>query len=74
MQDHIEKTCPKCGQRLRFPKNVGGIVMACATCGHRFHSDFKLGGVKKNTNRSMAVTLFELPSTLIRSIGRYFFK
>ncbi len=74
MQDYFQKTCPKCGQKLRFPKDLGGIVMACPSCGHKFHSDFKLGGVKKSANRGVGMTLFELPTTILRSLGRYFSK
>ena len=45
MSEHMEKDCPACGQRLRFPKNVGGMLMACPSCGKKFNSDFKLGPV-----------------------------
>ncbi len=40
-QDHVRR-CPDCGQALRFPTNVGGVLMACPQCGHRFASPFKL--------------------------------
>ena len=36
--------CPSCGQALRFPENIGGMLMACPNCGHRFVSSFKLAG------------------------------
>jgi hypothetical protein len=36
--------CPGCGQALRFPTNVGGVLMACPECGYRFASPFKLAG------------------------------
>lgn len=73
MTEHTEKTCPKCGQRLRFPKNVGGILMSCPSCGKKFHSNFKLGGVREHAgNKSLFTTLFELPHNLISYIGRYF--
>jgi uncharacterized Zn finger protein (UPF0148 family) len=36
--------CPHCGQALRFPENVGGVLMACPECGHRFASPFRLAG------------------------------
>lgn len=42
-QDHVRR-CPDCGQALRFPSNVGGVLMACPQCGHRFVSPFKLAG------------------------------
>lgn len=72
MNDYFEKTCPNCGQRLRFPKDVGGIVMACSTCGHKFSSDFKLGGVRKKAPRGPLILLFELPSTILQQIVRFF--
>jgi predicted nucleic acid-binding Zn-ribbon protein len=36
--------CPGCGQALRFPVGIGGMLMACPECGHRFASPFKLAG------------------------------
>ena len=42
------KQCPKCGQALRFPDGVGGVLMACPACGHRFASPFRLGGTAKS--------------------------
>lgn len=40
------RDCPKFGYQLRFPVNIGGVVMVCCpSCGNRFHSDFKLGKV-----------------------------
>ncbi len=38
------RTCPGCGQALRFPGNIGGMLMACPVCGHRFASPYKLAG------------------------------
>jgi predicted amidophosphoribosyltransferase len=72
MTDHTEKQCPQCGQQLRFPQNVGGILMACPTCGNTFHSDFKLGSVGKCTPRSVPATIFEMPNEILKRIGRYF--
>jgi len=40
--------CPNCGQALRFPEGVGGVLMACPACGHRFASSFKLAGTAKS--------------------------
>lgn len=45
-QDPV-RHCPGCGQALRFPDNVGGVVMACPNCGHRFASTFKLAGAPR---------------------------
>ena len=81
MAEHTEKKCPKCGQRLRFPKNVGGLVMACPSCGEKFKSDFKLGGAKRSSvhrrqtpaQRSLLMTIFELPSTIVSRIARLIF-
>jgi len=44
MTDYTEKKCPQCGQLLRFPDNIGGMLMECPSCGKKFQSDFKLGG------------------------------
>jgi len=46
--------------------------MACPSCGKKFYSDFKLGKVGKNGQRGMLVEIFEMPSTIIDRIGRYF--
>jgi predicted amidophosphoribosyltransferase len=70
--DHQEKECPSCGQRLRFPKNVGGIVMACPSCKQKFHSDFKIGGGQRKHSPGVAVTLFELPGRVLVRIVRFF--
>ena len=80
MTEHTEKKCPKCGQQLRFPKGIGGVLMACPTCGHKFSSDFKLGGVGKRRlglvgkrkQRGIGTILFELPTTVLRYLGRLF--
>ena len=72
MTKYIEKQCPECGQQLRFPKDVGGVVMACPTCGKRFGSDFKIGRVGKKHQGGVAQTIFELPTTLIERLSRYF--
>ena len=69
MTDHTEKKCPKCGQQLRFPKNVGGMLMACTSCGKKFGSDFKFGGVRK---KGVLTTIFEFPSEILSRISRYF--
>ena len=49
MSDALVRTCPGCGQALRFPPDVGGVLMACPECGHRFASPFRLAGNAKNT-------------------------
>jgi len=72
MTDFIQKKCPKCGQELRFPKNIGGMLMACPTCGQRFYSDFKLAQAKKGGTLRLATTIFEAPSKIVDRIGRYF--
>lgn len=33
MADNIEMKRPECGQQLRFPKIIGGMLMACPSCG-----------------------------------------
>ena len=72
MSNYIEKQCSECGQQLRFPKHVGGVVMACPTCGKKFSSDFKLGRVGRKTQCGVASTIFELPTTLVERLARYF--
>ena len=47
MSDALVRTCPGCGQALRFPPDVGGVLMACPDCGHRFASPFRLAGNAK---------------------------
>lgn len=42
MSEGPVRTCPDCGQPLRFPDNIGGMLMACPVCGHRFASPFRL--------------------------------
>jgi ribosomal protein L37AE/L43A len=80
MKEHYEKNCPECGQRLRFPKNVGGIVMACSSCGKRFHSDFKLAGTGKTkvaeagASPGLLTVLFNLPMTMLDALRRWFFR
>lgn len=66
------KKCPECGQQLRFPDDIGGMLMACPSCGKKFKSDFKLGVAGKSVHRNLFITIFEMPSTILRRIGRYF--
>jgi len=73
MSDYIFKTCPKCGQQLRFPKRIGGMLMACPSCKTKFASDFKIGSTGKTETRGVLPTIFELPSTLLERILQFFF-
>jgi hypothetical protein len=52
--DLIEKR-PGCGQQLRFPEDIGGVLVACPSCGNKFQSDFKLGGTRMNQRRFRAM-------------------
>ncbi|MEO5349489.1 MAG: hypothetical protein H7836_07585 [Magnetococcus sp. YQC-3] len=70
MTDHIVKECQQCGQLLRFPKNIGGMLMACPACGNKFSTDFRFGGVRKQ--EGVLVTMFEMPNKLIKRIGQFF--
>ena len=72
MSKYIEKECPKCGQQLRFPSGVGGVVMVCPSCGKKFYSDFKvrLGNSRKGT----IATIFEMPETIVERIISLFKK
>ena len=72
MADYTEKKCPKCGQQLRFPKNIGGMLMACPSCGKKFHSDFKLGQAQKSGKRDLVIHIFEMPERLLQRIVRFF--
>lgn len=71
MSDYIEKQCSQCGQKLRFPRNVGGLVMVCPTCGQKFGSDFKVGAVGKSSQKNLANTIFEMPTTIIDRFCRF---
>jgi len=73
MTDYTEEECPKCGQQLRFPENIGGMLMACPSCGNKFHSDFKLGSVKSCVRRDVLTNIFEMPCEIVRRIDRFFF-
>lgn len=49
MQQDSARHCPKCGQALRFPEHIGGMLMACPSCGHRFATPFRLAGPAETT-------------------------
>ncbi|MBF0193357.1 MAG: hypothetical protein HQL71_02320 [Magnetococcales bacterium] len=66
MTEHIETDCKKCGQHLRIPKDVGGILMACPACGHKFSSDFKFAGVRKPKDN--VGEIFGLPNKILNKI------
>jgi DNA-directed RNA polymerase subunit RPC12/RpoP len=72
MAEHTEKKCPKCGQILRFPKNIGGMLMACPSCGNKFHSDFKLGGTRRSEPEGMVAKVFGMPYDILSRFCRYF--
>ncbi|MBU1567247.1 MAG: transposase [Proteobacteria bacterium] len=74
MADYTEKNCPKCGQQLRFPKNLGGMLMACPSCGKKFYSDFKLNGAKKSRHQEFLTHVFEMPDRVLMRIVRFFFR
>jgi predicted amidophosphoribosyltransferase len=73
MSDYTEKTCPECDQVLRFPRNIGGMLMACPSCGHKFHSDFKLSETAKSESPGILTTVFEFPYKFMSRIVRSFF-
>jgi len=74
MSDFTEKKCPECGQQLRFPKNIGGVLMACPSCGHNFHSDFKMIEKQKRVSSGILKSVFELPGKIMDNITRFFSK
>ena len=71
MTDYTIKKCPKCGQQLRFPDNIGGMLMACPSCGKKFKSDFKLGRAGSSDHRNLFIRIFEMPYEIVSRIGRY---
>jgi predicted RNA-binding Zn-ribbon protein involved in translation (DUF1610 family) len=72
MIDHIEKRCPECGQQLRIPKNVGGVLMVCPSCGKKIHSDFRLGGVTRRVPRQNVLKdIFYLPYKIVSLIRNF---
>ncbi len=72
MTDYTEKKCPQCGQQLRFPKDIGGVLMACPSCGERFQSDFKLGGVRRSEDSGILTNIFEMPCRIMSRICKYY--
>jgi len=74
MNDHTIKKCPKCGQLLRFPENIGGMLMACPSCGNQFQSDFKLGRAVRSDHRNLFIHIFEMPYKMVSRIGGYLHK
>jgi DNA-directed RNA polymerase subunit RPC12/RpoP len=73
MAEYKLKNCPECGQKLRFPQDIGGMLMKCPSCGRQFQSDFTMCVTGKRVNRSLLKTIFELPDTILKRIGRYFY-
>ncbi len=72
MADDLVKKCPQCGQLLRFPDKIGGMLMACPSCGNKFQSDFKLCSTGKNVHQNILITIFDMPYKIFRYICRYF--
>jgi len=72
MTVYTEKKCPECGQQLRFPKDIGGMLMACPSCGKEFSSDFKIRVARESVQKGIARNIFEMPSRIVAHIGRYF--
>ena len=73
MAEFTEKNCSKCGQQLRFPNNVGGVVMACPSCGNKFYSGFKFGDGRKSVRGGAMQSIFGMPNELIKRIFRKYF-
>jgi predicted amidophosphoribosyltransferase len=73
MTEDTEKKCRKCGQRLRLPGNIGGMLMACPSCGEQFHSDFKLSCATRKTPLEKLAMIFGLPDAIMQRIRRCFF-
>ena len=47
------------------------IDMECPNCGTQFKSDFKLGRQASPRPKNVFSQIFELPSTLLRYLGRW---
>lgn len=75
MKTYTEEDCPKCGQRLRFPNHVGGVVMKCPECGQKFHSDFKIKGHtggRRAVKSNLLITAFEFPQRMLNKLIHLF--
>lgn len=46
--------------------------MACPSCGKKFYSDFKLAESKRYNHREILTNVFEMPSTIVGRIGKFF--
>ncbi|MFU2210996.1 hypothetical protein [Solidesulfovibrio sp. C21] len=55
MSEGPVRHCPGCGQALRFPAGIGGMLMACPECGYRFASPFKLADPLAATTKASTV-------------------
>lgn len=76
MTNYYERKCPKCGQRLRIPENVGGVTMVCPTCGHKMASDFKVGHPQSQKSEGFVqlfIAAFEFPVRLLERFVRNVF-
>lgn len=79
MAKYFEKKCPNCKQRLRIPKNVGGVTMACPTCGTKMASDFKIGQARaagppeSGGIVQVMINLFEQPGRFFDRLMKIFF-
>lgn len=72
MSDYNKINCPKCGQQLRIPENIGGILMECPSCGKKISSDFKLAATERSVPREVLMNIFEMPDRLLQGILRWF--
>jgi DNA-directed RNA polymerase subunit RPC12/RpoP len=70
---YTEKSCPSCGQQLRFPDDVGGVVMACPSCGNRFYSDFKFGTGSGPARLRSTASVLQVPGIWFKRFRRRFF-
>lgn len=65
--------CPECGQKLRIPPGVGGIVLVCPSCKCKIKSDFILSSTPGSTKavsrkkKNIFLCIFELPGRLLDS-------
>jgi DNA-directed RNA polymerase subunit RPC12/RpoP len=70
MKENKNTICTKCGQKLRAPKDIGGLTMQCPTCGNRFGSDFRMADSKHGRRKSIVTAVSEFPFEIVSRIFR----
>ena len=69
MPEYTEKKCPKCGQKLRFPENIGGMLMATGiTARNPNYEDTKSPAHQANVMTSVMLAEFSIIGVLFIDI------